>query len=290
MRIESFNLFSTKKYPLQIALLDSHGERLAGNKAYKLSSWIQQASAQQCGLLSCGGAWSNHLHALAAAGQDYALPTAALVRGYEPSRPTATLQDCLDWGMQLISVDRHIYSRRNEVGFADQYLRKLAFPALWVPEGGTDEQAVTACEQMGHELNQQLAAGHNFDAVWVAVGSGGTIAGIARSLDPAIKLFAVPVMSHWQAVAERVAALSAGSYQRIHWLDGAAYGGFGRMNKSMAAFMQVLEAVNSVQLDPVYTAKVARRLYDACFAGEEVGYRPLILHTGGLQGRRGMLC
>ena len=286
MIIESFNLKAVTLGHLSIARLDLNDRFVSGNKMYKIRPWIDRAVDSNCGLLSCGGAWSNHLYALAAAGQQKGVRTAALVRGLETHKLTPTLVDCQRWGMQLITVSREDYQRRYEPDFAQSYLADLDFPAVWVPEGGTGPEAVSACEDIGKALNQRLSQGYAFDALWLAVGSGGTLAGISRSLDRRVQIFAVPVMGHFEDIKWRVAQLASGAADRIHWVGDAAFGGFGRANQRHQHFLRLLDEQSAVPFDPVYTSKVLHRLILARQAGEYTGQQPLLLHSGGLQGCR----
>ena len=71
--------------------------RLGGNKFYKLAGHIDafRRSGAHC-LLSFGGAFSNHLYALAAAGHELGIPTVGIVRGERPKSLSPTLQDAAD--------------------------------------------------------------------------------------------------------------------------------------------------------------------------------------------------
>ena len=221
---------------LKVLRLDRNHEMVSGNKLYKLKPWIKKARSSGSGLLSCGGVYSNHLHALAAAGNEWGIKTAAIVRGLQQENPTVTMQDCMKFGMQLFDVTRESYTKRYEPDFPVPYLAKIKQQMLWVPEGGTSLEGVTACEEIGQSLNT-LCKSIKFDAVWLAVGSGGTLAGISRSLDLAIPVYAVPVMGYWKDVRQRVEAfLDKDQAARIFWLDKASYGGFGRSNQQQLAF------------------------------------------------------
>ena len=237
-------------------------------------------------MLSCGGAWSNHLHALAAAGQELNIATYGLVRGLQPDKLAVTLEDCKNRGMQLIGVSRSDYSRRNETGFAEDYQKYTRAETLWVPEGGTSETAVKSCTDIGKRLND-LSLEMAFDSVWLAVGSGGTLAGIARSLHPDIDLYAVPVLKQWQAVRDKVNSyLTSQQINRINWVSGGEFGGFGRYNNEHLQFMAELESIAQIPFDPVYTSKVMRRMLELMQDQLVPVQRPLFIHTGGLQGRR----
>ena len=174
MTIQIFSWPAKPDLPIHVFRLDQNHEILSGNKLYKLQPWLQKAGAEKLALLSCGGAWSNHLHALAFAGQQQGLPTYGLVRGLEENNLTFTMQDCANFGMKLIPVTREEYRQRYTDEFVLRHLERLGERALWVPEGGTDELAVTVCEQIGQRLNSLLESS-GFSSVWLAVGSGGTI-------------------------------------------------------------------------------------------------------------------
>jgi 1-aminocyclopropane-1-carboxylate deaminase len=204
------------------------------------------------------------------------------------------MKDCCEMGMELIAVSRQEYSNRYQAGFAEKYLRQfqksiqqpIQQPMIWVPEGGTETKAVEACEQIGFEINQ-LADNYAFDALWIAVGSGGTLAGIARSLNPSIQIRAVPVMKNYLTVKQRLSGyLNQQQSARITWVENGWYQGFGRFKQADVKRLLELEKQTGVPLDPVYTAKVMRRMIEAIQKNEFSDSRPLFLHTGGLQGRR----
>ena len=103
---------STYSTPLEVAVLrlDRLGSpdfrstplHVSGNKVFKLAGHLDAFFASpKSSLVSFGGRWSNHLHALAAVAQCLSIPSIGLVRGYPEQPLTATLQDCVDMGMTL---------------------------------------------------------------------------------------------------------------------------------------------------------------------------------------------
>lgn len=269
--------------------LDLNHPQVSGNKLFKLGPWLKLALDSKKPLISCGGAWSNHLHALAYACRDSAIPCFGLVRALEADAPTATMIDCAESGMRLLPVSREEYRRRYEDDFASRITGLVNDDFIWVPEGGTGEEAVTACESIAEMINDFYRRAPVFNSIWLAVGSGGTLAGVARRLDTDLKLFAVPVMAHWDDVRQRVESyLSDKQAARIQWLDGAAYGGFGRMNQAYRDFFQQLDEKSRVPFDPVYTGKLAMRLQEYLLENPGQGVKPLLVHSGGLQGRRSL--
>ena len=88
---------------ITVLRLDRMGGLASGNKVFKLRRVLAAAKQQgvSC-ILSFGGAWSNHLHALAAMGAREGLQTIGVVRGAEAD--TAMLRDVRRWGMQVVSL------------------------------------------------------------------------------------------------------------------------------------------------------------------------------------------
>ena len=85
---------------LAVLRLDRIDPLISGNKWFKLTEHLAQAQqAGAGGIISLGGAYSNHLHALAAAGKRFDFPTVGLLRGHPQDTPTVL--DLKAFGMQL---------------------------------------------------------------------------------------------------------------------------------------------------------------------------------------------
>jgi len=97
-------------------------------------------------------------------------------------------------------------------------------------------------------------------------------------------------MGHWDDVQQRIETLiGIDNAAGINWVGGASYGGFGRMNQAYRTFFRELDEIAGIPFDPVYTGKLAMRIAEY-LQQEEVRWRkPLLLHTGGLQGRRSIM-
>jgi 1-aminocyclopropane-1-carboxylate deaminase len=83
--------------------------RLPGNKWRKLKYQLRDARiANRRRLLTFGGAYSNHVRALAAAGQIFGFDTVGVIRGEE--RPfNESLAEAVQDGMRLYYLDRATY-------------------------------------------------------------------------------------------------------------------------------------------------------------------------------------
>jgi 1-aminocyclopropane-1-carboxylate deaminase len=260
---------------------------LPGNKARKLKYNLLAAREQgHSRLLTFGGAYSNHLAAVAAAGRLYGFETVGLVRGEEHLPLNPTLARCQADGMQLHYLDRTTYRRRAEPAFLEQ-LQPQFGPAYLLPEGGTNALALRGVAELIGELRQHT----DFDAVAVAAGTGGTLAGLALGLAEAqypARVVGVAALKGADFLRGEVDVLTKEatghvlSNYELH--TGYHFGGYAKLPPELRAFIHQFEADFGVLLDPIYTSKMMAGVLDLIdkdyFAP---GSTVVAVHTGGLQ-------
>ena len=257
--------------------LDDLHPQISGNKIFKLLPNLVAVKASGArGILTFGGAFSNHIHATAAAGQYFGVATVGVVRADPLARENPTLADAKAWGMHLHFVDRAEYRRRAD----PDYWRELQhqYPEYTViPEGGSNALALQGCTELGEYIAEL-----EWRDIVAACGTGTTAEGIALGVSPQQKVHAVAVLPGLKQEKDRIEAAGA-----EFWGDDVG-AGYAVVTPELAAFVQRFEALNSVQLDPVYTAKMALAASRAIASGRLDPAQTLLLHSGGLQGRRGL--
>ncbi len=271
---------------VSVLRLDWCGGNASGNKCFKLRPYLQRATAQSLPLLSFGGAWSNHLHALAAAGFERGLRTIGVVRGGESD--TATLRDLERWGMRVQRVSRSEYRRRGDADYLAE-LQGVHGPCVVVPEGGASTAAASACSDIAQLINNLAPQTRH---VVLAVGTGTTLAGLAAGLRIEGELVGISALRGATDLEQRVADLLAqlpcdnvADWRILHEFHS---GGFARCSADMKAFILAFEAVHGIPLEPVYTGKAMYAVWQMIADGVLPRGAPvLVIHTGGLQGRRG---
>lgn len=266
---------------------------LSGNKYYKLGENLRRAQAAGVSrVASFGGAWSNHLHALAQAGQDANVQTLGLVRAEADLPLTAMLEDARRWGMELHFLSRSDYRRRHSSEFMEALAR--VYPdTWWVPEGGSNPEGVAGCVTLGREIAQNLPAGEV--AVALACGTGGTLAGVAAGLAAEtavhrkIRVYGYPVVKGDFYPRTIRDLLWRSGLEADNWTveEGAVSGRYGSCSPALAAFICDFYERHKVALEPVYTGKLLYALYQQVGGGRWRGQHLIALHTGGLQGLRG---
>lgn len=256
---------------------------VSGNKFRKLKYNLIQAKAEgKSRLLTFGGAFSNHISAVAYAGGEAGLETIGVIRGEELSgkiNENPTLKFAASCGMQLHFVTREDYRQKNETAFLER-LNKEFGDFYLLPEGGTNNLAIKGCEEI---LTQ---ADTDFDFICCSVGTGGTISGIINSALPHQKVLGFPALKG-DFLKDEIRIF----VRNDHWELITAYhfGGYGKVDESLISFMNDFSKKNNILLDPVYTGKLVFGVMDMI----ENNYFPenskiLLIHTGGLQGIEGM--
>lgn len=282
--------------------------QLSGNKFYKLFFNLQAAKAQGYGrVVSFGGAYSNHLHALAAAAQRYGIEAIGVVRGERPLRLSPSLQDAEAWGMQLVFVSRADYQRKTDPEWLADFQRCYG-PSYLIPEGGANLAGARGMQLLGRALQQQLK--DDCTAVCVPVGTGISLAGLAAGMSGKIPVMGFSVLKGEGSLGRDVArwyshlsslssshlranggseALSVPNWRLISGFHGGGYGK--KPNRVLQMFWQQFENETAIPLDPVYTIKMLWGIHSLAQQGYwPRGSRLVAIHTGGLQGRRGFPC
>ncbi|HEY8036993.1 MAG TPA: pyridoxal-phosphate dependent enzyme [Methylobacter sp.] len=255
---------------------------ISGNKWRKLKYILDHAlSLETDTLISMGGAYSNHLHALAYAGKVLGLKTVGLIRGGQPETLTPTLQDVTKWGMDLEFVSRAEYRQLR------QYKNWHDLPGLkprqyWLPEGGAQALALKGVAELVTELEIP------YDTLCVPCGTGTTLTGIIETVPEQVSVLGVAALKNAGFLMAEVEAML--SQSRNNWQINLDYhfGGFAKINAELNAFIEDFELKTTIPLEPVYTGKMMYAVYDLIKKHYfRPGQRIIAIHTGGLQGKRG---
>lgn len=259
-------------------------DELGGNKWCKLLGHLDAARRHGYHhVVSVGGSWSNHLHALALAGRRFGFSTTGLVRG-EPA-DTDTLRAARAAGMHIEFISREDYRLRNEPGQLERMARAWQ-PAWLIPEGGQGGDALVGLSSLAKEIELQIEG----DVVLVLpVGSGTTLAGLVAALPARFRVWGFQVF-HDSTLVGRIKSMLPDDHAGASWQLWSTQDmrSHRRLAPRLSALMQSFEREEGVPLDPVYTVRMMDALGQlADQGGMPSDSRILALHTGGLQGRRG---
>jgi len=256
---------------------------VSGNKYRKLKYNLQKAKSENYkGILTFGGAFSNHIAATAAVGQALNIQTVGIIRGEELASKidqNPTLRYSKSCGMHLEFVSRSAYKDKTTT----EYLKTLleVYKNFYIiPEGGTNALAIKGCQEILTETDQR------FDLICCAVGTGGTMAGLINSSVPSQKIIGFPALKG-SFLNEDICKFATQSNWEL-W-EAYHFGGYAKVDSKLITFMNNFKTTYNIPLDPVYTAKMMYGIFDAIQTGQiPKDAKVLAIHTGGLQGIEGM--
>ena len=251
---------------------------ISGNKYWKMFYNVKKYLEKEVSerkIITFGGAFSNHIAAAAALGNEFGIKTLGVIRGNELEdswQENPTLFSAHQNGMSFRFVTRETYR------YKEKMMKELQteFPeSLVVPEGGTNENAVEGIQYM---LTDETK---DFDYICSAVGTGGTVSGLSKFAQPHQKIIGFKAVKD-NSLENRIKNLSK---KDNFTLVDASDGGFGKITDENVRFINEFYQYFGIVLEPVYTGKMLRKIFEMI----EDDYFPpnskiLAFHTGGLQG------
>ncbi|MEV1292992.1 pyridoxal-phosphate dependent enzyme [Pseudonocardia sp. NPDC049635] len=248
-----------------------------GNKWRKLKYLVRDARDRGADtLLTFGGARSNHVRAVAALGERLGFRTVGVIRGEE--RPTNPgLRRAQERGMTLHYLDRATYRRKSDPDVLAALHDRFG-GAYVVPEGGTTPLAFPGLAELVNEFDRP------YDAVVCAVGTGGTLAGIAAALPAGRRAIGISVLRGAWSLDAEVAALhrSVLGHPLDNWTIDHRFhcGGFARRDARLDTFLARFGDRHGWAPDPVYVGKALLGLSVLTGAGEFDGETVVAIVSG----------
>ncbi len=296
---QNIQLFIKRDDLIHTPHLSQKAPSVSGNKFRKLKyNLLEMQQLNKHGLITFGGAFSNHIHAVAAAGQLLSVPTVGIIRGEKPPVLNTTLAFAESCGMSLHFISRSEYRNKDlivkdlENQYPDYY---------WLPEGGTNTFALHGVAEIVPEIITDLGA--QPDYICVACGTGGTTAGIVSATSTLSKPINVLGFSALKGdfLEQEVAELLNQAKNTIYTEGGIFdlkkywhinndyhFGGYAKWTPTLIDFINDFKQKHAIPLDPIYTGKMLYGIFDLV----EKGFFPknttlVAVHTGGLQGIEG---
>ena len=278
-----YPLFKTKQLQVYVRRLDLLPGAVTGNKYFKLKYNLEMASNERHRtLLTFGGAYSNHILATAEAGAAKGFKTIGVIRGEELEgrwKANPTLNSAAAAGMAFHFVSRSEYREKTQPHFIAQLKARFG-PFYLLPEGGTNELAVQGTAEI-------LEPGDSdFHFVACAVGTGGTLAGLVRSATENQQILGFPVLKDESLKKDICSFVSENGWKLV---TDYHFGGYAAVDENLVNFINDFRSETGIPLDPVYTGKLFFGMVDLI---KKDAFTPnsnlLIIHSGGLQGIRGM--
>ncbi len=254
---------------------------ISGNKWRKLKYTLEHALSKGADtIISMGGAYSNHLHALAYVGKQLNLKTVGYIRGEQPKHFSPTLQDLKHWGMELQFVSRSDYRELRDYKQFDQ-LPDIKCKEYWLPEGGATRLALKGVAEIISEIDLK------FDVLCVPCGTGTTLAGLVEAREGVFKVCGFSAVKNGSFLIHDVEQLLSKQVHNWTVFTDYHFGGFAKSKAELNSFIENFMIQHAIELEQVYTGKMFYGLFDLI---KHDYFKPqqkiIAIHTGGLQGRR----
>ncbi|MEU7057235.1 pyridoxal-phosphate dependent enzyme [Streptomyces sp. NPDC046197] len=259
-----------------------------GNKIRKLEWTVGAALAEGADtLVTTGAAQSNHARLTAAAGARLGLDVVLVLRGAPGAAHSGNI--ALDGllGARLAwagDVDQQGLDRA-AAEVCERLRSRGARPAL-VPFGGSSALGARGYVRCGEELRHQVPEVRH---TVVALGSGGTMAGLVAALGPRTVLGVdVGALAEPAAAVCRFAGPSASAPvapQDLRVRSDRIGAGYGTLTEPVASALTLAARTEGLILDPTYTGRALAGLVAAVADGDiRPGEKTVFVHTGGLPG------
>ena len=272
----SFSLPEKETMKLSVRRFDRLHPEISGNKWFKLQDWLRDMSNEEV-VLSFGGAYSNHLLALSAAGKELGIKTIGIVRGEEVTN--SWISTMRKNGMILHFVSRETYRLKSQESFLKD-IQKQFGKCLIIPEGGAGEPGITGA--MGMVGDVEL-----YDWIVLPGGTGTSAAGIAKKLQNcSCKVLCFQVLKGDSILKNELKETSGFDIELFPNLQIDCkyhFGGYAKSNEALMNFQTQWIEQTAVPIDLIYGAKALYGLYEKYHRGL-LGENPnlLYIHTGGL--------
>ena len=283
-------VFTKRNIRLFIKRDDLIDEEVSGNKWRKLKFNIEQVKAlKKEGVLTFGGAFSNHLVATASACKRAGIKAVGIVRGNELTvNSNDTLKRCHELGMILKFVSREEYRLRNDKLYHNDLSQEFENHYI-VPEGGANFYGMVGCQEIVQEIDVR------YDSIFVAQGTTTTSCGILLSLADNAKLHLIPVLKGFDAHQEMRDLFNYSIFDEELTEELLAktilhsdyhFGGYANYTTELVEFIQEFNSKYKIALDQVYTGKVMFALFSEMEKGNLDNQTIIFIHTGGIQGTK----
>lgn len=276
--VDTISLATDNEISADVLRLDKIDPVISGNKWFKLRYYLEEARAlHKKGILTFGGAWSNHIIATAAVCRVNGLSAVGIIRGEEPRQLSTTLLHAKELGMQLVFISRTAYQNKEipaTIKPEEYYI---------INEGGYGIMGAMGASAILEHCN------NNYTHYCCAVGTGTMMAGIINQSYAEQKTIGISVMKNNTGLEEMIQALIVNTKDNWKLIHDYPFGGYAKHQPALLQFMNEFYRQTGIPSDFAYTGKLFYAITDLVkkkyFPG---GSRLLLIHSGGLQGNESL--
>lgn len=253
---------------------------MSGNKWRKLAhSFHTHQDIRH--IISYGGGFSNHLHALGYFCHKKNIQFTARIRGDYRQHPTPMITDLSNWGTQIEYLNKDAFKlarEQSKYGYKDGLLH--------IPEGGFNQSGLQGVSDIIKELlAQHLAFSSEPVTIVLPVATGTTLAGLAKHAPNHWFIQGIAVLKGEQYLEQNVQSLIGDAYTNWHINHAYHAGGYAKTNAELNEFLTQWDHAHC-PIERIYSGKAAWGLQNLVNEQKINSKHIIYLHTGGLQGAR----
>ncbi|MEG1583027.1 MAG: D-cysteine desulfhydrase family protein [Cetobacterium sp.] len=285
---------------------DQTGSEISGNKIRKLEYSIKEAlDLGYDTLITCGGSQSNHARSTVAAGIKVGMSTTLVLKSDVSPKIDGNffIDKLLGADIKIITSQEYSQNRHEIMEALKNEMLANGKKAYIIPEGASNGiGSLGYISFMKEIIDFENSTGISFDTIVVAVGSGGTYAGIHMGnqiyCNGNKRIVGFNVCDDADFFVEKIKTIieeSSGyldsidqqklTFKNIEIIDGYVGIGYAESREEELNFISDLARAEGVILDPVYTGKAMFGLVNEIKKGSfKMSKNILFVHTGGLFG------
>lgn len=280
---------------------DQTGTEFSGNKVRKLEFVVKEALDKGCNyLITCGGIQSNHCRATAAVATKIGMKSCLVLRGSPDSEIEGNLflDNMLGADIVYVTADQYSNQRNEIMAEIAKQKKKEGYKPYVIPEGASNGLGAFGYYLTMLEIaEQEKLLNIKFDAIVIAVGSGGTYAGLLlakKVLQHHAEIYGINVGSDRVYFEDCILQIFKESCdlaessipitrEEIRILDGHVGRGYALSTPEELEFITSLARLEGLILDNVYTGKAMYGFVDEIKKGTfKKAKNILFIHTGGM--------
>ncbi len=282
---------------------DQTGTEFSDNKVRKLEFAVKEAMDQGCNMLiTCGGIQSNHARATAAVAVKFGLDSYLVLRsdGQKGIDGNLLIDKILGAKIKFITDNEYAEKRMEIMEDLKMELSKEGYEPYIIPEGASNGIGTFGYYHAMEEIiKQEKEMDIKFDAIIIAVGSGGTYGGLFlanKILKHDSKIYGINVGGDEEYFKNQIEKILKESIEyidtditfskdEINIIDGYVGSGYALSQPKELDFICELAKQEGIILDPVYTGKAMYGLVSEIRKKNFTNHNNILfIHTGGLFG------
>lgn len=280
-----FRSKSDLKNHLYIKRDDAIHPLISGNKWRKLSGHIiKTKESPNPRIVTCGGPWSNHILAAAAAASLHKIPITGLIRGNYHKYTSELLIQSKALGMELIFLSNSDFQKLQSDTVSMLSSLDLS-QHTYIPLGGDDASGMQGCRIIVDEI---ISTSLRPDTWIIAAGTGTTSCGMLSNINYACDVYVFSAVNTKKEILKLDSRLNQIKTIANIVLLPPHRCPMGKVDQPFLDFVKEFHSQTNILLDPLYNGKMMEVFFSNRKSPISLEDKVVVYHSGGLFGWEGI--